>query len=179
MSDNEEFENNVAQTGEGQGTTYSVLVSALRKNGHVVIDGRPCRLLQVSTTTEGSDLVGEDLFIDQEIEASLPSDARVDVPTVSRKDYELVPLPNLVSKCEYLTNTRVFYSEVNVEVDEGMLNLLDNEGTPRNDIPVPNGDLGDQIKSDFADGKMLVVTILSAMDESRPISAREAAKGEF
>ncbi|KAK4925164.1 hypothetical protein LTR66_016412 [Elasticomyces elasticus] len=156
MSDNEEFDN-AAQTGEGQGTTYSVLVSALRKNGHVVIDGRPCRLLQVSTTTEGRDLVGEDLFTDQEIEASLPSDATVDVPTVSRKDYELV----------------------NVEVDEGMLNLHDIYGTPRDDIPVPNGDLGDQIKSDFADGKQLVVTILSAMDESRPISVREAAKAEF
>lgn len=108
-SDNEEFDN-VAQTGEGQGTTYSVLVSALKKNGHVVIDGRPCRLLQISTTTEGRDLVGEDLFTDQEIEASLPSDAYVDVPTVSRKDYELVPLPNLVSKCDHLTNHRVFYS---------------------------------------------------------------------
>lgn len=68
---------------------------------------------------------------------------------------------------------------MNVEVDEGMLNLHDNEGTPRDDIPVPNGDLGDQIKADFADGKMLVVTILSAMDESRPISVREAAKGKF
>ena len=94
MSDNDEFENNIAQTGEGQGATYSVPVSTLRKNGHVVIDGRPCRLLQVSTTTEGSKLVAEDLFTDQEIEASLPSDANVNVPTVSRKDYQLVPLPN-------------------------------------------------------------------------------------
>lgn len=95
MSDNDEFENNIAQTGEGQGANYSIPVSTLSKNGHVVIDGRPCRLLQVSPTTEGSDLVAEDLFTDQEIEASLPSDANVNVPTVSRKDYQLVPLPNL------------------------------------------------------------------------------------
>ncbi|KAJ5367207.1 eukaryotic translation initiation factor 5A [Penicillium brevicompactum] len=156
MSDNDEFENNVAQTGEGQGATYSVPVSTLRKNGHVVIDGRPCRLLQVSTTTEGSDLVAEDLFTDQEIEASLPSDATVNVPTVSRKDYQLV----------------------NVDDDEGMLNLQDIEGTPRDDIRIPNGTLGDQIKADFADGKDLVVMILSAMGESKPISVREATKAE-
>ena len=59
-----------------------------------------------------------------------------------------------------------------------MLNLQDIEGTPRDDIPVPNGTLGDQIKADFADGKDLVVIILSAMGESKPISVREATKAE-
>ena len=41
------------------------------------------------------------------------------------------------------------------------------DGTPKDDIKVPEGDVGKHIKGDFEDGKDLVVTIARAMGEEQ------------
>lgn len=64
-----------------------------------------------------------------------------------------------------------------VNIDEGFLNLMTNDGTAKDDVRVPEGDLGKQIQSDFDEGKDLLVTIVSAMGEEQAISVKEAPKG--
>ena len=54
-----------------------------------------------------------------------------------------------------------------VNIDEDFLNLMDNEGTSKDDVKVPEGDIGDQIRADFDAGKDLMVTIVSAMNEEQ------------
>lgn len=44
------------------------------------------------------------------------------------------------------------------------------DGTPKDDVKVPEGDLGKQIQHEFEDGKDLLVTIISAMGEEQAIS---------
>jgi hypothetical protein len=44
---------------------------------------------------------------------------------------------------------------------------MNNDGVPKDDVKVPEGDLGSQITSDFESGKDLLVTIVSAMDEEQ------------
>lgn len=39
------------------------------------------------------------------------------------------------------------------------------DGTPKDDVKIPEGDLGKQIQEDFDAGKELLVTIVSAMGE--------------
>ena len=39
------------------------------------------------------------------------------------------------------------------------------DGTAKDDVKVPEGDLGKQIREDFEAGKDLIVTIVSAMNE--------------
>lgn len=51
------------------------------------------------------------------------------------------------------------------------------DGTAKDDVRVPEGDLGKQIQGDFDDGKDLLVTIVSAMGEEQAISYKEAPKG--
>ena len=51
------------------------------------------------------------------------------------------------------------------------------DGTAKDDVKVPEGDLGKQIQTDFDDGKDLLVTIVSAMGEEQAISYKEAPKG--
>lgn len=41
------------------------------------------------------------------------------------------------------------------------------DGTSKDDVKVPEGDLGAQIQSDFDEGKDLLVTIVSAMGEEQ------------
>lgn len=68
-----------------------------------------------------------------------------------------------------------FQSQVNI--DDGFLNLMTNDGTSKDDVKVPEGDIGKQIQGDFEAGKDLLVTIVSAMGEEAAISYKEAPKG--
>ena len=51
------------------------------------------------------------------------------------------------------------------------------DGTPKDDVKVPDGDIGKEIQAGFDDGKDLLVTIVSAMGEEQAISFKEAPKG--
>jgi len=41
------------------------------------------------------------------------------------------------------------------------------DGTPKDDVKVPDSDLGKDIQAQFDDGKDLLVTIISAMGEEQ------------
>lgn len=41
------------------------------------------------------------------------------------------------------------------------------DGTPKDDVKVPEGDIGTQITGSFDEGKDLLVTIVSAMGEEQ------------
>jgi len=77
----------------------------------------------------------------------------MDVPNVQRNEYQLV------------------------NIDDGFLNLMTNDGTAKDDVKVPEGDLGNQIQTLFDEGKDVLVTIISAMGEEQAISFKEAPKG--
>ena len=63
-----------------------------------------------------------------------------------------------------------------VNVDDGFLNLMDSDGNSKDDVKVPEGDIGKEISTAFEDGKDLLVTIISAMGEEQAISWKEAPK---
>ena len=42
---------------------------------------------------------------------------------------------------------------------------MSSEGNPKDDVKVPEADIGGEIESAFEDGKDLLVTIISAMGE--------------
>jgi translation initiation factor 5A len=70
--------------------------SALRKNGHVVIKGRPCKIVDMSTSKTGKHghakvhMVAIDIFTGKKLEDLSPSTHNMDVPNVSRREYQLV-----------------------------------------------------------------------------------------
>lgn len=64
-----------------------------------------------------------------------------------------------------------------VNIDDGFLNLMSQDGASKDDVRLPEGDLGKQIQADFDEGKDLLVTIVSAMGEEQAISYKEAPKG--
>jgi len=159
MSDDEHHNQTFEQASAGASTTYPMQCSALRKNGHVVIKGRPCKIVDMSTSKTGKHghakvhLVALDIFTGKKLEDICPSTHNMDVPNVVRNEYQLV------------------------NIDDGFLNLMTQDGTPKDDVKVPEGELGTQISEDFDAGKDLLVTIISAMGEEQAISYKEAPKG--
>ncbi|KAF5357528.1 hypothetical protein D9757_013068 [Collybiopsis confluens] len=151
MSDDEQHNQTFEQASAGASTTFPMQCSALRKNGHVVIKGRPCKIVEMSTSKTGKHghakvhLVAIDIFTGKKLEDICPSTHNMDVP--------------------------------NVNVDDGFLNLMTQDGVPKDDVKVPEGELGQQIADAFEEGKDLLVTIVSAMGEEQAISFKEAPKG--
>ncbi|OGM51297.1 hypothetical protein ABOM_000182 [Aspergillus bombycis] len=121
----------------------------------VVINGRPCKIVDISIDASQflTYVKGLDIFTGRELELESGSGDFVHVPNVLQHVYSLV------------------------NVDEGFLNLMDIEGNPKDNVKVPPGDLGSQIVNDFNDGKELLITVLSAMGEEAAVACREAPKG--
>ncbi|KAG6331047.1 hypothetical protein ID866_8039 [Astraeus odoratus] len=158
MSD-DEHNQTFDQASAGASLTFPMQCSALRKNGHVVIKGRPCKIVEMSTSKTGKHghakvhLVAIDIFTGKKLEDICPSTHNMDVPNVTRTEYQLV------------------------NIDDGFLNLMNTDGAAKDDVKVPEGDLGKQIQGDFEAGKDLLVTIVAAMNEEQAISFKEAPKG--
>ena len=140
--------------------TYPQQCSALRKNGHVVIKGRPCKIVDMSTSKTGKHghakvhLVATDICPARQHDAITPTTHNREVPTVTRRENPLI------------------------NIDDGYLNLMSNDGSSKDDVKVPEGELGDQITNDFEDGKDLMVTIVSAMEEEHCLAYKEAPQGK-
>ncbi|KAH7100079.1 eukaryotic translation initiation factor 5A-2 [Auriculariales sp. MPI-PUGE-AT-0066] len=155
MSDHEEDQHQVeAQGSSGASLTFPMQCSGLRKNGHVVIKGRPCKIVDMSTSKTGKHghakvhLVAIDIFTGKKLEDISPSTHNMDVPNVKRTEYTLM------------------------DIDDDFLNLLNADGTPKDDVKVPEGEIGAQIKKEFAEGKELTITVVAAMGEEQAIAVR-------
>ncbi|KAI8147666.1 eukaryotic translation initiation factor 5A-2 [Fennellomyces sp. T-0311] len=142
----------------GASKTYPMQCSALRKNGHVVIKGRPCKIVEMSTSKTGKHghakvhLVAIDIFTGKKLEDLSPSTHNMDVPNVVRREYSLI------------------------NIDDGFLSLLLDDGSTKDDVKLPEGEIGAQMEADFDEGKELLVTVVAAMGEEHALSFKEAPK---
>ncbi|KAB8200696.1 translation protein SH3-like domain-containing protein [Aspergillus parasiticus] len=148
-------------TGDaGASLTYPMQCSALRKNGHVVIKGRPCKIVDMSTSKTGKHghakvhLVALDIFTQKKYEDLSPSTHNMDVPNVSRKEYQLLDI-----------------------TDDGFLSLMDENGNTKDDVKVPDNEVGERITQMFkVDEKDVNVIVLTAMGEECAMDCKEAPK---
>lgn len=151
---NAELDADFSGADAGNSSTYPMQCSALRKNGHVVIKGRPCKIIDMSTSKTGKHghakvhLIATDIFTGKKLEDLSPSTHNMDVPNVTRTEYQLV------------------------NIDDGYLNLMTNDGASKDDVRVPEGELGVKIQADFDDGKDVLVSIVSAMGEEMAMSCK-------
>ncbi|KAM0712484.1 hypothetical protein Q7P37_011580 [Cladosporium fusiforme] len=145
----------------GASTTFPMQCSALRKNGHVVIKNRPCKIVDMSTSKTGKHghakvhLVAIDIFTGKKLEDLSPSTHNMDVPNVTRREYQLLDI-----------------------TDDDFLSLMHDDGSTKDDVKIPAGEVGDKINKLFREEeKDTNVIILTAMGEECAIDAKEAPKG--
>lgn len=82
-----------------------------------------------------------------------PSTHNMDVPNVSRMDYNLIDID-----------------------EDGFLSLMTAEGGTKEDVKLPEGELGEKLQEDFDEGKDLMVSVVSAMGEEHCLAYKEAPK---
>jgi len=144
----------------GASTTYPMQAGSIRKGGHICIKGRPCKVVDVTTSKTGKHghakchFVAIDIFTGKKMEELCSSSHNMDVPNVTRTEYTLI--------------------DVN---DEGFVSLMSEDGDTREDLSLPKHDdsLAKQIKDDFDAGKELLVTIMGAMNEEHVHAVKEAS----
>jgi translation initiation factor 5A len=123
--------------------------SALRKNGFVVIKNRPCKIVDMSTSKTGKHghakvhLVAIDIFTGKKLEELCPSTHNMDVPNVTRKEYQLVSS----FKTTYWLHSRI--STLLDVSDDGFLSLMADDGETKDDVKVPDGEVGEKIDKLF------------------------------
>jgi len=155
----EQHEHTFESAGAGASLPYPMQCSALRKGGFVVIKGRPCKIVDMSTSKTGKhghakvNLTALDIFTNKKLEDLSPSTHNMEVPHVQRQEYQ------------YLYE------------DDGFMYLITADGTEKNDVKLPDGELGTRIKELEDEGRELIVTIISAMGEEACVSVKDAPKG--
>ncbi|RZC16868.1 Eukaryotic translation initiation factor 5A-2 isoform B [Glycine soja] len=118
MSDEEHHFESKADAGASK--TYPQQAGTIRKNGYIVIKGRPCKVVEVSTSKTGKHghakchFVGIDIFTAKKLEDIVPSSHNCDVPHVNRTDYQLIDI-----------------------AEDGFLSLLTENGNTKDDLKLP------------------------------------------
>ncbi|KAF1361511.1 translation initiation factor eIF-5A [Lizonia empirigonia] len=160
MADDAQHEHTFESADAGASQTYPMQCSALRKNGFVVIKNRPCKIVEMTTSKTGKHghakvhLVAIDIFTSKKLEELCPSTHNMNVPNVRRQEYLLVDVS-----------------------EDGFLSLMSDDGSTKDDVKLPDGEVGDKINKLFTEeGKDTSVIVLTAMGEESAIDAKEAPK---
>jgi len=152
MADDADYD--FASADAGASETFPMQCSALRKNGFVMIKSRPCKIVEMSTSKTGKHghakvhMVALDIFTGKKLEDICPSTHNMEVPNVKRRDFQLI------------------------DIEDGFLSLMDDGGEIRDDLKVPENEIGEEITRDFGDGKELLCTVLSACGEECVIATK-------
>jgi len=161
MADDAQHEHTFDSADAGASATFPMQCSALRKNGHVVLKGRPCKIVEMSTSKTGKHghakvhLVGLDIFTGKKMEDLSPSTHNMEVPNVSRKEYQLLDIS-----------------------EDNFLSLMSEDGATKDDVKLPDGETGDKIMRLFrAEEKETNVVVLTAMGEEVAMDAKESNRG--
>eukprot|EP00210_Caulerpa_lentillifera_P004254 g4058.t1 len=137
----------------GASLTFPMAAGSIRKNGFIVIKGRPCKVVDVSTSKTGKHghakchFVAIDIFTGKKYEDLTPSSHNCEVPNISRKEYTVLDIH-----------------------EDGFVSLMDDAGNTREDLSLPKGTeelekIADQIKEFHSDGKETLVQVLKSMNE--------------
>jgi len=143
------------QGGAGASDTYPQQCSALRKNGHVMIKGRPCKIVEMSTSKTGKHghakvhMVALDIFTGKKLEDICPSTHNMNVPHVTRKDYQWLDID-----------------------EDGFASMMDDAGETKDDLKLPDDEVGEEIRKKHEDQQVFTVTVLSACGEEKIVGTK-------
>merc|ERR1711981_533982 len=156
MSD---FEEEFESSGSGASLTYPKQCSALRKSEFVMIKGKACKIVDMSTSKTGKHghakvhMVALDIFDGRKYEDICPSTHNMECPIVKRTEYQLIDID-----------------------DEGFTSLMDDTGETRDDLKPLDPDLEKQMREKVEAGEDALVCVLKAIGQEMIMSMKNMAK---
>jgi translation initiation factor 5A len=157
MSDYED--DTFEQSGSGASLTYPKQCSALRKNEFVMIKGKACKIVDMSTSKTGKHghakvhMVALDIFDGRKYEDICPSTHNMECPIVKRTEYQLIDID-----------------------DEGFCTLMDDTGETRDDLKSHDAEIEKQIREKIDAGEDALVCVLKAIGQEMIMSMKNMAK---
>lgn len=136
--------------------TYPQKASACRKGAFLMIDNRPCKIIDMSISKTGKHghakckFLAKDIFDNTQRDYIQTSTHNVEIPNVKRTEYQLTDID-----------------------DEGYVSILDDNGDMRSDLKLPENDLADNIREFFESGEDCLVTVLSACNIEMIVDAKK------
>jgi len=98
-------------TDAGASHTFPQQAGEIRKGSHLMIKGRPCKCIEVSTSKTGkhghakAHIVALDIFTGKKYEDLCPSSHNLDVPFVKRTEYQVLTADETTGEVSLLTET--------------------------------------------------------------------------
>ena len=160
MSKEEHHDLEVSQVDTGALESTSIPVNKLKKGGYVLLEGRPCRVVDIAKSKTGkhghakANIAGTDIFTGRRYEAHLPTSHDIEVPFVERQDYALI------------------------NIDGKNTQLLDLQGNMREDVEIGDDEVSQKVVSEYENndaGDEIIVTVISSNGESKIIDYKKNA----
>ena len=142
--------------------TYPATAGSLKKGDHIVIDGHPCKIVEITTSKTGkhghakASITAIDIFTGKKLEESAPTSHNVECPNVVKTDYELVSIDA-----------------------NGFVTFMNEENEYREDLKLPNEndfDFVKPLKEAYDKGTPLLINVIAAMGEEHIVGYREDKK---
>mmetsp|Transcript_29554 Transcript_29554/g.30686 ORF Transcript_29554/g.30686 Transcript_29554/m.30686 type:complete len:164 (-) Transcript_29554:60-551(-) len=156
-----QFETDFEKTESGASLSIPLPCSDVKKGGHILMDGRPCKVMEITTSKTGkhghakANITGIDIFNGKKLVDVCPVSHNKEMPHVNRLEFQLLGVD-----------------------DEGYVTLLDKVGNVRQDLKLSEEeddlDVSKRIKDGLETGRQMVVTVLSAMGIEKIEEAKEA-----
>jgi len=132
----------------GASATIPMEAGQIKKGGHMMIKGKPCKVLSISVSKTGKhghakcNFTAVDIFTGKKLEDMIPSTHGTTVPIVNRSDWEII------------------------DIDGDELTLMDEAGNQKTDLNLPTypATMADEIRENWNEGENTVqVTVQAAV----------------
>lgn len=149
-------------TTAGASDVFPSEAGQIKKGGYIMIKGRPCKVVNVSTSKTGkhghakANFTAVDIFNGKKVEDVVPTTHTTYVPNVNRSEYQLL------------------------DIEDGFVSLLQEDGGTRDDLKLPDYPEGfdQEILKAYQDGKSLSLSVLSACGIDQIIAYKVGRRGE-
>merc|ERR1711959_422766 len=164
-----EEEDYSVDAGGDAGATKPMEAGQVRKGGFIMIKGKPCKVVDVSTSKTGKHghakchFVATNIFTNKKQEELCPATHNIDVPFVNRDDYQVM--------------------DIGDDADGAYLSLMDKDGNMREDLQMPHmtdgADEGDkkisQMLKDYMESgeNEVYATVLRACKQEKIVDAKK------
>ena len=134
--------------------TTPIAAGQIKKGAYAILKDRPCKIIDISVSKTGKHghakvhLVGTDVFTGKKYEDVCPSTHTMRQPILEKTEYTII------------------------DIEDEFLSLLTEAGDMKNDIRIPEGDIGGQIQKYFDDDQEIIICVLSWGPEEAVISCK-------